>query len=406
MTLPTANAAAATLLPQQPIPLQQVPPPVRLDVQFNVPQTFRIRFTRKLLTDDLHELVDLLMADPQAPAPQLLAVVDQSVVDARPDLPEGLHRLAQTLQRELPIPMVVLPAGEQAKQQLDHVLPLLEQIHRFALDRHSYLIAFGGGAVLDAAGLAANLAHRGVRLIRVPTTTLAQADSAVGVKNAVNFHNQKNWLGSFAVPHASIHDADLLRTLPDRDFLAGFAEAVKVALLKDPELLQQIRRSVDAIRNRDHEVCTHILQRSALLHLDHITRGNDPFESTQARPLDFGHWLAHRLETLSGYTLRHGEAVAIGLACDLQLSTRLTGLPGDVARDAIDLLRELQLPTACAPGLHSLRDLVVGVEQFRQHLGGRLCITLLRDIGQPVQCHALPESDLSHVLRTIHQSTS
>src|SRR6202022_3179540 len=111
---------------------------------------------------------------------------------------------------------------------------MLKVFHAAGLDRRSYVVVVGGGAVLDAVGFAASIAHRGIRLVRLPTTTLAQADSGVGVKNGVNLFGKKNWLGAFAVPWAVINDTAMLATLPDRDFVCGFSEAVKVFLLKDP----------------------------------------------------------------------------------------------------------------------------------------------------------------------------
>ena len=136
----------------------------------------------------------------------------------------------------------------------------------------------GGGAVLDAVGFAAAAAHRGVRLVRVPTTTLAQADSGVGVKNGINAFGKKNFLGTFSPPWAVINDEAFLQTLSDRDWRCGIAEAVKVALLKSERFFDQIGEAVPRLRMRDEQALIPIVRRSAWLHLHHITDGGDPFE--------------------------------------------------------------------------------------------------------------------------------
>jgi 3-dehydroquinate synthase len=178
---------------------------------------------------------------------------------------------------------------------------MLQAMNAADLDRRSYVVAVGGGAVLDAVGFAAATAHRGIRLVRLPTSTLGQGDSGVGVKNGVNLFRKKNWLGTFAVPWAVINDARMLHSLSDRDFVCGFSESVKVAMLKDAAMFDQLCEVAERIRRRDMQAAWPMLRRSALLHLDHITRGGDPFEMQLARPLDFGHWSAHRLESMTDF---------------------------------------------------------------------------------------------------------
>ena len=270
---------------------------------------------------------------------------------------------------------------------------MLKCINAADLDRRSYIVVVGGGAVLDAVGLAAAVSHRGIRLVRLPTTTLAQADSGVGVKNSVNLFDKKNWVGTFAVPWAVVNDAALLETLPDRDFVCGFSEAVKVSLLKDPECFEEICCAADSIRLRDADAARPIIRRSAELHLRHITQGGDPFEALEARPLDFGHWSAHKLEVLSGFELRHGEAVAIGVAVDAVYSSLVHGLPEQDAIRVLDCLARLGLPLG-HPALQDSDALFEGLEEFRQHLGGRLTVTMLRDVGRPIDVHEIDRSQM------------
>ena len=261
--------------------------------------------------------------------------VDEHVAEARPAVLSDLARVvAENPGRCLPAgPVNVVPGGEAIKNDRDELDRILKAFHDADLDRRSYVVVIGGGAVLDAVGFAAAIAHRGLRLVRLPTTTLAQADSGVGVKNGVNLFGKKNWLGAFAVPWAVINDTALLATPPDRDFIAGFSEAVKVSLLKSPPVFDRLCRTACRIRRRDLAAALPIIRASAEWHRTHITQGGDPFESREARPLDFGHWSAHKLEAMTDFRLRHGEAVAIGLAIDAVYSTLAFGFPkADVLR--------------------------------------------------------------------------
>jgi 3-dehydroquinate synthase len=277
---------------------------------------------------------------------------------------------------------------------------MLKVFNAHDLDRRSYVVVIGGGAVLDAVGFAAAIAHRGIRLVRLPTTTLAQADSGIGVKNSVNLFAKKNWVGTFAVPWGVINDAALLDTLPDRDFLCGFSEAVKVSLLKDAQVFDILCRTAPRIRRRDMTAARPMIFESARMHLDHITQGGDPFESLEARPLDFGHWSAHKLEVMSGFELRHGEAVAIGVAVDTVYSSLVHGLPQRDADRVLRCLDALGLPLD-HPALHETGLLFEGLEEFRQHLGGRLTLTMLQSIGRPLEVHEVDESAMCDAIETV-----
>ena len=280
----------------------------------------------------------------------------------------------------------MVPGGEAIKNDIHVLERMLKVMHAADLDRRSYVVAIGGGAVLDTVGFAAAIAHRGIRLVRLPTTTLAQADSGIGVKNSVNLFQKKNWLGTFAVPWGVINDASLLATLSDRDFNCGFAEAVKVSLLKSPAMFAQLEDSADAIRHRESRAAGDMIRWSAELHMDHITQGGDPFEANEARPLDFGHWSAHRLEAMTDFELRHGEAVAIGVAVDTVYSSLVHGLPAAEAQRVLSCLRRLGFHLT-HPALDESEVVFRGLEEFRQHLGGRLTLTMLTHIGRAIEVH-------------------
>lgn len=371
------------------------------DIPFHVPCVHRLRFTKDVLHKDAGILADLIEPSGSEP-PRVQFWLDQHVARAQPRLKQRVRQFAKAHADRCRMPgnIQVVPGGEAVKNDIHILERMLKCMHSAELDRRSYVVVIGGGAVLDAVGFAAAIAHRGIRLIRLPTTTLAQADSGIGVKNSVNLFKKKNWIGTFAVPWAVINDASLLTTLPDRDFRCGFSEAVKVTLLKDEEGFDEVCRLADRIRDRDWKAADPVIRRSAKLHLDHITAGGDPFESLEARPLDFGHWSAHKLEVLSNFKLRHGEAVGIGVAIDTVYSSLVHGLPKDAADRTLDCLTRLGLPLSDK----TLRDtgpLFDGLEEFRQHLGGRLTVTMLEGIGQKIDVHEIDRTAMEEAIARV-----
>ncbi len=349
----------------------------------------RLHFTRDLLGDD-QDVLRAVLEPSEGRVAKVQFWVDEFVAAAQPDLKSRLRAFAEAngdrVQRAGNVQVVA--GGEAVKNDIHILERMLKVFHAANLDRRSYVVVIGGGAVLDAVGFAAAIAHRGLRLVRVPTTTLGQADSGVGVKNGVNLFGKKNWLGAFAVPWAVINDTAMLATLPDRDFICGFSEAVKVSLLKDPKMFAGLCESAASIRRRDLSAALPVIRDSAEWHRRHITLGGDPFESREARPLDFGHWSAHKLEAMTDFQLRHGEAVAIGVAIDTIYSSMALGLPESDALRVVTCLRDLGF-SLHHPVLKDTEGLFEGLEEFRQHLGGRLTLTMLRGIGDPIDVHEI-----------------
>ncbi len=365
-------------------------------IKESIDVTFRHRL---LFTDDVAGADEPVLARVLRDAPRRLGVIDEHVAATHPRMAGLLERHCGRLLR--------VTGGEAAKRDApdDDGTPcvwrrVLQGIADEGICRHSAVVVAGGGAVLDATGFAAATAHRGVRLVRLPTTTLAQADSGVGVKAAVNAFDQKNFLGAFAVPFAVLNDAATLTRLPMREWRCGLAEAVKVALLKDPAFFDWLEAHADALANRDEALGQDAWRRAAQLHLDHIAHAGDPFEHGSSRPLDFGHWAAHRLETLTRYALRHGEAVAIGLAIDLTYGQRLGLTEPHAADRAVALLHRLGFDLA-PPDAVTGDHLLAGIEQFRQHLGGPLSITLLKGIGRPVEAHEIDTDTMRDAIRQL-----
>lgn len=361
----------------------------------SIPTQFhhRVRFTRDVFCPDNDALANSLAEPSDLPRRRLIAFIDEGVFRATPRIDERLAEyLAARTRRGERTPELktieVVPGGEASKNSSSVVEQVLAATDRFGIDRKSFVVVIGGGAVIDAVGFAAAQAHRGVRLLRLPTTTLAMDDAAMGVKHAINRFGKKNFIGGFTVPWGVLCDEDFLKTLSDRQFLEGFSEAVKIACLKDPALLLQIEQSAQAIRARDLAAAMPVIRTSAQLHLDHICQSGDPFETAEARPLDFGHWAAHKLEAMSNFTLSHGEAVSIGIALDCEYATRAGTLSRADATRVINALKALNLPT-WHPLLADTAQLTRGLEEFREHLGGQLNITLLERIGAFIEVHSM-----------------
>ena len=257
----------------------------QIDASFAVPFVHRLRFTENVFGPDQQVLADLLEPTGDRPA-RVQFWLDANVSEARPELHQQIRDFCDNYTNRIQRVgnVQVVPGGEEIKNDI-HILERMLKIFNVAnLDRRSYVIVIGGGAVLDTVGFAVAIAHRGLRLVRLPTTTLGQGDSGVGVKNGVNLFQKKNWLGSFAVPWGVVNDGELLRSLPDRDFLCGFSEAVKVFLLKDREAFERLAIAAPQIRRRDMAAATPVIRQSAEFHLQHITTGGDPFEMNEARP--------------------------------------------------------------------------------------------------------------------------
>jgi 3-dehydroquinate synthase len=291
--------------------------------------------------------------------------------------------------------VVVMDGGEAAKRDsavFDRCVELFEDLR---LDRHAYVVIVGGGAFLDAVGFAASVVHRGIRQIRVPTTVLSQCDGGVGVKNGIDAFGQKNFLGTFAPPWAVVNDWKFLETLPDAVFRDGFAEAVKVGLIRDGAFFEWIEAHADALAARDKAAAQNAIHRCAELHLNQIAKGGDPFERGSARPLDFGHWAAHKLEVLSNFRLSHGSAVAIGMVLDTLYAERVGIAPQGTVTRVRSCLERLGFELCAGFDVHP-ESLLKGLQEFREHLGGRLAITLLTGIGQAVE---VSEIDLAEMTR-------
>jgi len=364
----------------------------RIESDYNYLQSFSVDFAVPIIfSNDIfsvnnRNLVDIITKNEPSRKHRLFITVDQGLAAKRPELIDDIEAYVRHYAKQLDLaePPVILMGGEQVKNDPELVHDFIKMLLEAKIDRQSFVIAVGGGAVLDMVGYAAAIFHRGIRHIRIPTTVLSQNDSGVGVKNGINAYGMKNMLGTFAPPYAVINDIDLIRTLDPRDKIAGMAEAVKVSLIRDLNFFHWLEENHAALCQFETAAMSYMIRRCAELHMTHIAANGDPFELGSSRPLDFGHWAAHKLENLTQYQLRHGEAVAIGLALDTRYSYETGLLDHDACERVILLLERLGF-RLWHPQLEAMdngnSELLLGLKEFQEHLGGDFTLTLLSDLG-------------------------
>jgi 3-dehydroquinate synthase len=377
--------------------------------QFSVTFETPIVFSRNAFSVENTLVRDVLARREAAKRHRLAIFVDEGVGAAWPEIHGTIRSYAASHQASMEIvgDIVNVPGGERCKSGDSHVEEILRALHDRRIDRHSFAIAVGGGAVLDLVGYAAAIFHRGVRHVRFPTTVLAQGDSGIGVKNAVNAFHQKNLTGTFAPPWAVINDGAFIDRLPPSGKRDGMSEAVKVALIRDRTFFEWIENNAESLAVFDPKRLDELIERSAVLHMRQIAQGGDPFETGSSRPLDFGHWSAHKLEMLTGHAVSHGHAVAIGIALDARYSV-LAGLLPAGEEDRVSR-------TLCALGFdlwhQGLRErgpsgrlaITDGLREFQEHLGGELTVTLLRGMGDGVDVHAMDHSLIEQAVNWLDQ---
>ncbi|MBE9584591.1 3-dehydroquinate synthase [Mucilaginibacter sp. JRF] len=379
-----------------------------LQQSFTVKFEYKVFFTAGLFEAGNNVFNDFLSQINTAVQRKIFFVIDEGVTNTHPQLTENIKTyFAANTGVKLVDHILVIPGGEQVKNDTSYFDQVVEAVHTYGIDRHSYIAAIGGGSVLDMVGYAAAVSHRGIKHIRIPTTVLSQNDSGIGVKNGINYFNKKNFLGTFVPPVAVFNDEQFLTTLNDRDWRSGISEAIKVALIKDADFFNWIEANAQALVERDMAVMNQLVWRCAKLHMEHIA-GADPFESGSSRPLDFGHWSAHKLEYLSHFEVKHGEAVAMGIALDTVYSNLSGRLSSAESQRVIQLL--LNLGFEVTHPLLQVNEgnspILNGLEEFREHLGGQLTIMLLTSIGQGQEVHEMDTALLEqagHILTDTQQ---
>lgn len=358
---------------------------------FNVKFDYTLYFTENLFSLKNSLFFDIMNSYDKKNKIKTLFVIDNGVYNSHDKIKYEIKNYCSKFSNKIELKKILIfNGGEIEKNNKNNLEKILKSINDENICRHSFIIVIGGGAIIDMVGYASTIAHRGVKLIRIPTTVLAQNDAAVGVKNSINEFGKKNFLGTFSPPHAIINDFNFLKTLDQRDWISGIAEAIKVALIKDSIFFDFIEKNSKLLAERNKNKMSYLIYKCAEIHMNHITNGGDPFENGSSRPLDFGHWAAHKLEHLTNYKLRHGEAVAIGMALDITYSNMIGLLNQKDLTRILNVLEaigfRIKIPIQTNVQIDNLLD---GIQEFREHLGGKLTITLIKNIGTKIDVNKI-----------------
>ena len=398
------NKAPGSALPDDFAKVADLPQGAVYQQEFAIRYDYPVYFTERVFDHDNPVFEQALCRREPRKRHRFAAFIDANVAASWPALAHEIVAYARMRGDAMDVVASpeVIAAGEHAKNDAGALTRLQQRLGELGIDRHSYVVAVGGGALLDMVGFAAATTHRGVRHVRVPTTVLAQNDSGVGVKNGVNAFGKKNFLGCFAPPDAVLNDFSFLRTLHPRDRIAGMAEAVKVALIRDAAFFEWLEANADALREFVPSAVARMIRRCAELHMRQIAHGGDPFERGSGRPLDYGHWSAHKLEALTAHELRHGEAVAIGVTLDTRYSVQTGMLSPGVDERVHALFKRLGFHL-WHPAMETRdeRDrflIIDGIEEFREHLGGELTVTMLRSVGRGEEVNSLDAGQILHAM--------
>jgi 3-dehydroquinate synthase len=286
------------------------------------------------------------------------------------------------------------PAGEESKRHTV-VHALHTQLLTHGVRRDSVIVALGGGVVGDVAGFVAATLLRGVAFLQVPTTLLSQVDSSVGGKVGINHPRGKNLIGAFYQPRGVFIDPEVLRTLPAREFRSGLAEVVKIAAALDRPFFDFLEQKARMITKENLPLMEKIIAHAVGLKARIVRR--DEFENATRKILNLGHTLGHAIEAATDFSLRHGEAVAIGLAAEARIAVRLGLLQAREGERLIALLKTLQLPTRI-PSVSNTRRLYAALAADKKALDDHTSFVLLRGIGRPVVGVHVPQHEIEFQL--------
>ena len=344
--------------------------------------------------DDILARAGQLMA-PVLRQPRVIVISDETVAKLHLDMLRNALAAASIESAE-----IILPAGEQTKD-FAHFGSLMESILDHGIERRTTLVALGGGVIGDIAGFAAAVALRGLDFVQIPTTLLAQVDSSVGGKTAINTAHGKNLVGAFHQPKLVLADTTVLDTLPRRELLAGYAEVVKYGLIDNPSFFAWLEGHGAALRDGDRAARRHAIVESCKAKAAIVAA--DEREADQRALLNLGHTFGHALEAETGYgdALLHGEAVAIGMVLAFDMSTQLGLCPASDSDRMRRHLAAIGLPTAPGQALGNQwsADALIGhMAKDKKVVDGKLTFVLTRGIGQAFLSQDVTRDDLLTLL--------
>lgn len=359
---------------------------------FKVNFKYNIYFTKNIFEIKNNLLNKILTYENKKSQKKVIVFIDKNVSILHKNLKDDIIKYFNYYGKNIILKChpIIISGGEKIKNHFLIIRYIYKLVSKYKICRQSFIINVGGGASLDSIGYAAATAHRGVRLIRIPTTVLSQDDSGIGVKNGINFLNKKNFIGTFSTPYAVINDYKFLTSLDNKAWISGISEAIKVSIIKDKLFFDFIKNNTKNLVSRNMVIMKKVIFQCAKLHANHISKNGDPFEILSSRPLDFGHWSAHKIESLTKYKISHGESVAIGIAIDSTYSYLIKLLNKEEWKSIIKTLLNLNLPIynkTLSIKKENKNIIFDGLQEFREHLGGKLTITLVKNIGSGIDIH-------------------
>jgi 3-dehydroquinate synthase len=288
----------------------------------------------------------------------------------------------------------------ESEKNLKSVEGLAQSLVAAGADRHALIVAVGGGVVGDVGGFVAASYLRGVSLVQVPTTVVAQVDSAIGGKTGVNLPEGKNLVGAFYPPRLVLADPELLATLPEREFRGGMAEVIKYGVIADAKLFAFLEKQMDAILRRDAWALEHVIRRSVAIKAQVVAK--DERESGLREILNFGHTFGHALESVTNYRrFQHGEAIAWGMMCAALLGHEVAGTPADVVSRIVALVRRMG-PLPPWPEVKP-REIIDAMRSDKKARGGKLRFVLAKQLGQARTFDGVAEKTVECILRCAPQ---
>ena len=325
---------------------------------------------------------------------QIYVITDETVEPLYADA------LAETLAKRWPeVELVVIPSGEESKC-IDMAVQIWERLFEGGGDRNTMVVAVGGGVVGDLAGFAGSTFNRGTGFFQVPTTLLAQVDSSVGGKTAIDLDYGKNIIGTFYQPHGVLIDVGTLKTLDNRQFLAGMAEVIKYGVILDAEFFSWLENNVEAILQRDTNALETIVYRCCSLKAQIVQEDEKELSGRRAL-LNYGHTFGHALETFGRFEdYLHGEAVSIGMAVAAGFAQFLGRISPDIVRRQNALLTQMGLKT-CWPLDLTVDDALKFMRHDKKTSGGQIQFVLPRALGECELVRDVPESSLIRFLELL-----
>ena len=297
-------------------------------------------------------------------------------------------------------PNVHLFDDAESEKNLQSVEGLAQSLVAAGADRHALVVAIGGGVVGDVGGFVAASYLRGIALAHVPTTLVAQVDSALGGKTGVNLPEGKNLVGAFYPPRLVLADPELLATLPEREFRGGLAEVIKYGVIADAKLFAFLEEQMDALFRRDARALEHVIRRSIRIKAHVVSK--DEKESGLREILNFGHTFGHALESVTRYRhFQHGEAVAWGMMCAALLGHEVAGTPADMVSRIVALVRQMG-PLPPWPDAKP-KEIIEAMRSDKKARGGKLRFVLAKKLGQARTFENVPEKTVECVLRCAPQ---